>query len=232
MGKDKNKLVTPVIGLTKCRPGTDQSDCGDDVSTEAVWLDNGRLCWATDLQPAACDKAPSNQATEDITLLAGERPGKQNWVRFYGLVPGENASVFTIRAFGLGTADFSASFFESHVRNLGPNLVLGPDGTLYNNGVTAKQLQAVNVNPGGGIGSLTLTPDVVVGVATKDCNVSNQPTPNNDTVFRATEIKVPSDLCLPPGADIVLSAGQVVRFASGFSVKQGARLRVAIGGDR
>jgi hypothetical protein len=227
----RNDIVTPVIGLSKCPPEADASDCDKQTLIEAVWLNDGKLCWAAGLQPAVCDKDRRNPGSDRITLLIGERPGNQDWVKFYGLAPGDNASLFAIRAFGLGTEKLSASFQQMHFRELGPNLVLGPDGTFYNKSTIAKQLVAIDIKPTGAVPRLTLTPDTV-GVTRSECDVPEQRTRNNNTVFRAEDINVASDLCLPPGADIILNAGQKVRFATGFGVKQGARLRVAIGVDR
>ena len=89
--------------------------------------------------------------------------------------------------------------------NLGPNLLIAPDGNLYN--YSSNVLQAIV--PAGD--QLTLDSEMV--------------RQGNNTVFRAAEhIDVTKDLVVERGKSIILFSGHTIGLKPGFKVKKGARV--------
>jgi outer membrane protein assembly factor BamB len=99
--------------------------------------------------------------------------------------------------------------------NLGPNLLLAPEGTLYN--VNATQLQAVVPAKFLAKGdTLTLSPELVrLG---------------NNSAFRAgTRIDIPPKLTIETGTNLILISGDTISFGTEFTVKKGARVSAKTG---
>jgi outer membrane protein assembly factor BamB len=216
---------------------------------EAIYLNQGQLCWARDLEAEVCWDV-GGCAKEDlkkITLMIGDNSDIPNAMRFYGIDP-ENDRLFAMKATYVGepkrlAATCRCTSFKSPsdspptcrsaaVQNLGPNLILGPDGTLYNSSNEGKLLAIAPSGwslKGNAGDILTLTP-TIVGMTKQDCTKGDGPRgPNDGTAFLAEKIVTDSDLCLPPGTDIILSAAKTIGFRSGFTVKAGARLRAKVG---
>jgi outer membrane protein assembly factor BamB len=99
--------------------------------------------------------------------------------------------------------------------NLGPNLLLAPEGTLYN--VNATQLQAIVPAAFSANGNtLILTPELVRLW-------------NNSALRAGTRIDVPSGLTIESGTSLILISGGTIGFGKGFAVKKGALLSAKTG---
>lgn len=206
---------------------------------EAIYLNQSQLCWARDLEAEVCSDV-GGCAKEDlkkITLMIGDNSDIPNAMRFYGIDP-ENDRLFAMKATYKQQPDnqqpkrLDATCRSATVQKLGPNLILGPDGTLYNysNEGMLLAIAPSGWSPKGNAGdTLTLTP-TIVGMTKQTCTQKDAPRgPNDGTAFLAEKIVTDPDLCLPPGTDIILSAVKTIGFRSGFTLKAGARLRAKIG---
>ncbi len=100
------------------------------------------------------------------------------------------------------------------MEGLGPNLVLGPDGTLYNSN-EQKNL-------------LAIVPKTFV--STQNLTLSQELLKTNVVAFRAPgSISTAPDLSLPANTDIIVVAGQKITLGPGLKVATGARLRARVG---
>lgn len=163
-----------------------------------------------------CRSARLHQADANaITLLIGDSSGGRSPAHLYGLAAA-NKQLFFISARWKSPGDLDATCFMQAMEGLGPNLVLGPDGTLYNSN---EQRNLVAIVPKSFVATapdLTLSPDLLAT--------------NNDTAFRAAgTISTVPDLSLAADTDIILVAGQKIAFGPGFRVAEGARLRARVG---
>jgi hypothetical protein len=210
-------------------------------SKEAIYVNQGQLCWARELQNEVCSAVDGCAQDElaKITLLIGDSSDIPNAKRLYGIDP-TNKRLFVMKATysGQEPKHLAARCHSTTVQNLGPNLVLGPDGTLYNYSNENSKLLAIapsswrKKGDAGGTDTgdtLVLTPEIV-GMTKDACTQGNGPTgPNNGTAFLAEKIVTDTDLCLPAGTDVILSAAKTIGFRNGFTVKAGARLRAKVG---
>jgi hypothetical protein len=94
--------------------------------------------------------------------------------------------------------------------NLGPNLLLAPDGSLYNS--NSKDLQAIVPSAFGSQGNqLDLDQDMVRS--------------GNNSVFRAgSRISVKPGVVVEGSQSIILISGKEIGFKPGFKVQKGGRI--------
>ena len=226
---DRGELVPPVPAAA-CRASaapkglTTLGGAGDHipaavagVSDDAFHVRGGRLCWSRGSSEKACaDLRGCAQADANaITLLIGDSSGGRSPMHLYGLAA-ESKKLFFISARWKGPGDLDASCFMQAMERLGPNLALGPDGTLYNSNEQRNLVAIVPKDFAATAQNLTLSPDLL--------------TTNNDTAFRAADtIDTAPDLNLAADTDIILVAGQKITFGPGFRVAEGARLRARVG---
>jgi hypothetical protein len=208
---------------------------------EAIFLKQGQLCWARELGDAVCSDVTDCKKEElnEIMLMIGDNSDKPDPMRFYGIdqsIDQKNRQLFAIKAKYLDEVENQPKRLDATCRSateekLGPNLILGLDGTLYNYSDKGELLAITpssdpKSNKGG---TLTLTSDMV-GMTKQDCTKKDAKRgPYNRTAFLSEKIETASDLCLPPGTDIILSAANTIGFRSGFTVTAGARLRAKVG---
>jgi hypothetical protein len=113
---------------------------------------------------------------------------------------------------------------STELKDAGPNLILGRDGTLYNWNRGDKLQAIVPTGFSASAGHLELTPDLLYPGT--DCASGGR---NNGGVFRAGTIETAPNLCVPMTADIALVAGSGISFSSGLRIRSGARLRARVG---
>jgi hypothetical protein len=197
---------------------------------EAIYLNQGQLCWARGLEDEVCSDITGcdKGQLKEITLMIGDNSDIPNAMRFYGIDP-TSQRLFAMKAtYGGGQEPkrLAATCRSAAVQTLGPNLILGPDGTLFNYSNEGKLLAIAPSHAGD---TLVLTSQIV-GMTKDDCTAGSGPRgENNGTAFLAEKIITDPNLCLPPGTDIILSAAMTIGFRSDFTVKAGARLRAKIG---
>lgn len=227
----RSELVKPLgAGLDACRttPGAASVSIRGEVtdhiptpvagvSEDAYYIRGGKLCWSrTDDAPAEQCTIPvgcSEAEMRTITLLIGD--SNPTNMHLYGLSAEQQRLVFmTVR--WTGDRGFEASCRTQGFPGLGPNLVLGRDGTLYNVGNDGTLRAIVPKSFAGQTADLTLSSDLL--------------TSNNDTTLRAGgTILAPANLTLPSSTNLNLVAGKGISFAPGFRVATGARLRARAG---
>jgi hypothetical protein len=208
LGGDGVQVPTPMVG-----PGQ-----------EAFYLKGGQLCWSRDEQAEACSKVAECEQEElrKATLLIGDSSGGQSATRLYALDPeSKPRPIFFLNLqwqSDAGRPVMQVGCRKATFDDLGPNLILAPDGGLYNYG-QSRAIQAV-VPKAFASNAKELTLALTADLVEK----------NNGTTFRVPgAIRTAPDLSLPAGTDIILVAGEQIGFASGFSVKHGARLRAWAG---
>ncbi len=199
------------------------------ISNDAFYLRAGRLCrgrsgpdpqkpdsglriWNEQCKPMdGC--APGD--AKGISLLIGDSSGGESFDHMYGLAA-EARRLFFITAHLQAGGDIAPTCRMQPVANLGPNLVLGADGTLINVTVDRK-LQAI----------------VPAGFATNPGNITlTQPLldKNNRSTFRTpAAISTAADLRLGAGNEVILVAGVRVVFSTGLRIAAGANLRARVG---
>ena len=188
------------------------------VSDDAYYIRAGRLCWSrwnpetgtpeeicSDLQGCSKDDAKA------ISLLVGDSSGDPH---LYGLAA-TTQQLFLISPKWKDTKTLDAACFMQPMAGLGPNLILGPDGTLYNNSNARNLLAIVPKTFASTQPELTLSPDLLR---------------TNAITFRAPgAINTAPGLSLPADADIIVVSGQKITFRQGLKIPTGARLRARVG---
>ena len=225
------KQTEAVTANTSCRAdgapgGMDVRGTQDHIpapvagpGADAYNIRAGKLCRSLNGETCAdltCEGAAATDPKE-ITLLIGDNSAGDNSTHLYGLAAAKKLLFF-----------ISVSKWPTTVacraRNPGfapgANLILAPDGTLYN--VDDKKLiQVIAPTPLPGPTPLTLTADLL--------------TQNPETTFRVPgkiewrPTESAPNLTLGPGTDIILVAGESITFGAGFKVEQGAQLRARVG---
>jgi hypothetical protein len=207
-GVDGDHIPTPVAG----------------VAADAYYIRAGKLCrsrWneETGAGEEKCSDLHgcSNEDAKEITLLIGDSSE-----HFYGLAAAKK-ELFFIKLKDARTVD-ATCFMQSQEQllpnpaegKLGPNLVLGPDGTLYNSG---EQRNLLTIVPKAFATTeiLKLSQDVV-----KDNAIA--------TAFRGPgTISMGPGLNLPKESNIILVARDKITFGEGFKAPVGASLRARVG---
>ena len=181
----------------------------------------GRLCWSRDDSAEVCSNLQgcSQAEARNISLLIGDSGGGANSTHLYGLAAASKQLFFISarwRARGARTLD-SACLMQP-LEKAGPNLILAPDGTLYNSN-EQRNLQAIvpKAFPTAAEDQdLQLTAELLAA--------------NNDSLLRAPgAIYTRTSLNLPADTDLILVAGKRIVFSTGLRVATGARLRARVG---
>lgn len=176
---------------------------------EAYYIRAGKLCRS--LNKETCEDLQCAGAA-DITLMIGDNSAGESVTHLYGLAA-EKKLLFSITV-GQWPTELNCKVFNPGGK-LGPNLILAPDGTMYNVN-DDKQLQAIVPTALANAPMLKLTEDLL--------------RKNPDSAFRVSgKIETASNLTLGPDTDIILVSGESISFGSGFTVKQGAQLRARVG---
>jgi len=194
------------------------------ISNDAFYLRSGRLCRGRSGQgdtgriwDESCiemDGCPANLA-QGITLLIGDSSGGANAGHLYGLAP-VSRQIFFITATPEENGGLRARCLAQTFAGLGPNLVLGPDGTLFNTTIDRGMQAIVPAGFEATAGDITLTEELL--------------DQNRGSAFRTPgEIVTSPDLRFGPTADAILVAGKRVVFSTGLRVSQGAYLRARAG---
>jgi hypothetical protein len=207
-GVDGDHIPTPVAG----------------VAADAYYIRAGKLCrsrWneETGAGEEKCSDLHgcSNEDAKEITLLIGDSSE-----HFYGLAAAKK-ELFFIKLKDARTVD-ATCFMQSQEQllpnpaegKLGPNLVLGPDGTLYNSS-EQRNLLAIVPKAFATTETLTLSQAVV-----KDNAIA--------TAFRAPgTISTAPGLNLPEDSNIILVAREKITFGQGLKAPAGASLRARVG---
>jgi hypothetical protein len=213
------------------------------VGGKAFYLQGGaatQLCWWRGSGPktSTCAKidgdADCTSAAGNMERLIGDSSGgianakdENNATHFYGLDPRSNRLVLLTLRFQEPTAaetTMRVTCRSTELKDAGPNLILGRDGTLYNWNRGDKLQAIVPSGFSASAGHLELTPDLLYPGT--DCASGGR---NNGGVFRAATIKTAPNLCVPRTADIALVAGSGISFSSGLRIESGARLRARVG---
>ena len=168
-----------------------------------------------DMSETSAKKGTLPGDAKGISLLIGDSSGGESFDHMYGLAA-EARRLFFITAHLQAGGDIAPTCRMQPVANLGPNLVLGADGTLINVTVDRK-LQAI----------------VPAGFATNPGNITlTQPLldKNNRSTFRTpAAISTAADLRLGAGTEVILVAGVRVVFSTGLRIAAGANLRARVG---
>lgn len=219
-----NDIPTPVVG-----PGR-----------EAFYLKSGGLCWARGRGEGACinryDLDPSRPlaCTADdvrgVRLIVGDSSGGStllaskgnkpidNATHLYGLDPGKS-SLLVFSLVWDNSKSLLASCQKAQLPGLGPNLILAPDGTLYNQSPQG-EVQRIVAAEFGSVPDAMRDVTLTRALLEKDTGIT----------FRAPkELLLEPGLSVPAGSDLTLVAGQRIVFPAGFSVASGARLRARAG---
>lgn len=219
-----NDIPTPVVG-----PGR-----------EAFYLKSGDLCWARERGEGACinryDLDPSRPlaCTADdlrgVRLIVGDSSGGStllaskgnkpidNATHLYGLDPGKS-SLLVLSLVWDDSRSLLATCQKAQLPGLGPNLILAPDGTLYNQSPQGDVQRIVAAE----LGSV---PDAMRDVTLTRALLEK----DTGITFRAPkELLLEPGLSVPAGSDLTLVAGERIVFPAGFSVQPGARLRARAG---
>ena len=194
------------------------------ISNDAFYLRSGRLCRGRSSQGEtgrnwaetciAMEGCPPDRA-QGITLLIGDSSGGDSPAHLYGLAPVQREISF-ITATPEEKGGLRAQCRAQTFAVLGPNLVLGADGTLFNTTPDHGLQAIVPASFGGSAGNITLTERLL--------------DENGGSAFRTPEeIITDPNLRLGPEADIILLSRKRVVFSPGFSVSQGAALRARVG---
>jgi hypothetical protein len=226
---DSGELVPPA---TSCRAEAapngleERGKTGDHIATpvatspagEALYIRGGQFCWSREKDTketcSALDGCSLDEAKK-ISLLIGDNNAGESATHLYGFAAAEKELFFIswgkTSGGGLGTKCRMAKLDK-----LGPNLILGPDGTLYNSSEQRQLLAIVpNAFPATAI-DLPLTTDLL--------------DKNTDSTFRVPgKIETAPNLTLGADTDILLVAGQSISFGAPFTIKQGAQLRARVG---
>jgi hypothetical protein len=226
---DRGELVPPPP-IASCRASkapnglTPRGGKGDHipaavagVSDDAFYVRGGRLCWSRgDLAEVCADLRGCSQAdAKAMTLLIGDSSGGQSNMHLYGLAAASK-QLFFISSRWKSASDLDATCSTQAMERLGPNLILGPDGTLYNSN-EQRTLQAIVPKAFAATAQdLTLSQDLLEN--------------NNDSAFRAPgTISFAPDLGLRADTDIIVVAGEKITFGTGLKVAKGARLHARVG---
>jgi outer membrane protein assembly factor BamB len=192
------------------------------VSDDAYYIRGGKLCWSRwnpeTERPEGKKGAPEElcfalqgcpqEDAKAITLLNSDSSD-----HLYGLAAAKK-QLFFISVKWKSATTFDAACFMQSMEGLGPNLVLGPDGTLYNSN-EQKNLLAIVPKTFASTQNLTLSQELLK---------------TNVVTFRAPgSISTAPDLSLPANTDIIVVAGQKITFGPGLKVATGARLRARVG---
>jgi hypothetical protein len=182
---------------------------------EAYYILGGKLCRSLKGETCAdlnCEGAAAADP-KDITLLIGDNSAGENLTHLYGLAA-EKKRLFLI-AIGKWPTTVSCRARDPGFA-LGPNLILAPDGTLYNVDDN-KLIQVIAPTPPpAGQEPLVLTDDLL--------------RKNPATAFRVSgKIQTAANLTLGPETDLILVAGENISFGEGFTVKEGAQMRARVG---
>ena len=224
-----SELTPPPPSASSCRvdraPEGQTTIAGDSThmptpmagsGAEAFFLKSGQLCWQREEQggcaiPVGCK---TDELTK-VTLLIGDSSGGSSVTRLYGLDP-VNSRLLALAVGWNEGGGLSATCRRADLPGLGPNLILAPDGTLFNYG-PKRMIQAIVPNGFAPTAKdLTLTADLLAT--------------NNDTTFRVPgTIRTAPGLSVAAETDVWLVAGQRIGFEAGFTVRTGARLRARTG---
>lgn len=213
IGAPGDHIPTPMAGIGNdafyLRAG---SLCRGRSAADPANPDSGPRRWREQCAPLqGCALAD----TQAITLLIGDSSGGESVDHLYALAA-EARQLFFISAHPQAEGGLAPTCRMQPVARLGPNLVLGADGTLVN--VTLDRgLQAIV--PSGfapGAGAIILTQDLLAK--------------NNRSSFRTpAAISTAADLRLGPGAEVILVAGERIVFSTGLRISAGAGLRARVG---
>ena len=229
-------------------PGGIEALQGTDIPTpvvgpgkEAFYVKSGNLCWARGPGEGACidryDFGPARPLPSctsadlrGVRLLVGDSSGGStllpsdgnkpvdNATHLYGLDP-ERSSLLALSLIWGTSGSLLATCQKAELPGLGPNLILAPGGTLYNQSPRGDLQQIVAAEFGSvpaGMADTTLTRAILE----KDTGIT----------FRAPKrLLLEPGLSVPAGSDLTLVAGKQIVFPTGFSVKPGARLRARAG---
>jgi hypothetical protein len=191
------------------------------TSDDAYYLDKGELCrardrgedgWDTRCRPlVGCDA----NDTRRITLLIGDSSSGASTGHLYGLAAATKQLFFVSANLG-PDGNLAPTCRMQAFPDLGPNLVLAPDGTLLNNS-ERRTLQAIVPN----------------GFAATAADISLSPEllrVHDGSAFRTPgAISTAPDLNLAAGTDVILVAGDRIVFTPGLRIAAGARLRARVG---
>jgi outer membrane protein assembly factor BamB len=222
---DQGELVPPA---TSCRAQIapngqeERGKTGDHIAApvagpagEALYIRGGKFCWSReketcDLDLDGCSK---DEATK-ISLLIGDNNAGKSVTHLYGFAAAEKELFFI----SWGKTDAGAFYTKCRMAKLdklGPNLILGPDGTLYN---SSEQRQLLAIVPNAfppTAADLPLTAELLDN--------------NTDSAFRVPGKITADNLTLGADTDLIIVAGQSISFGAGFKVEQGAQLRARVG---
>ena len=191
---------------------------------EAYYILGGKLCRslkkAEDCADLTCKRdADGNAAdTKDMTLLIGDSSAGNSLTHLYGLAA-EKKLLFFITV-GKWKEELSCRAYPR--AELGANLILAPDGTLYNvadgEADQPKQLQAI-------------VPTALADSPSETLELTEEVVRDNpNTAFRVSgKIQTQADLTLGADTNIILVAGQGIIAKAPFTVKTGAQLRARVG---
>lgn len=189
-------------------------------SDDAYYVRGGSLCWSRDDSAEVCSdlRGCSRAEATNISLLIGDSSGGASDTHFYGLAAASKQLFFiSARWLAGGARKLDSACLMQPLEKAGPNLILGPDGTLYNSN-EERNLQAIVAKtfPAAAQDELMLTAPLLGA--------------NNDSLLRAPRvISTATSLNLPADTDLILVAGERIVFRTGLRVATGARLRARVG---